>query len=114
MSNPELRVNLGLNWAMDAYSANLFVRHISSYDDDQNVDGTTGNFLEIDSHTTFDAQFNVDLGNIFETKSDYVLTVGGINLTDENPPQVFTNAGFDSKVHDPRGRQIYARLAIQF
>ena len=114
VSNPELRVNLGLNWAMDAYSANLFVRHISSYDDDQNVDGTTGNFLEIDSHTTFDAQFNVDLGNIFETKSDYVLTVGGINLTDENPPQVFTNAGFDSKVHDPRGRQIYARLAIQF
>jgi iron complex outermembrane receptor protein len=114
VSNPELRVNLGLNWAMDAYSANLFVRHISSYDDDQNVDGTTGNFLEIDSHTTFDAQFNVDLGNIFETKSDYVLTVGGINLTDENPPQLFTNAGFDSKVHDPRGRQIYARLAIQF
>ncbi len=114
VSNPELRVNLGLNWAMDAYSANLFVRHISSYDDDQNVDGTTGDFLEIDSHTTFDAQFNVDLGNIFETKSDYVLTVGGINLTDENPPQLFTNAGFDSKVHDPRGRQIYARLAIQF
>jgi iron complex outermembrane receptor protein len=114
VSSPELRVNLGLNWAMDAYSANVFVRHISSYDDDQNVDSVTGNFLEIDSHTSFDAQFNVDLGNIFETKSNYVLTVGGINLTDENPPQVFTNAGFDSKVHDPRGRQIYARLAIQF
>jgi len=114
VSNPELRVNLGLNWKMDAYSANIFARHVSSYDDDQNVDAVTGNFLEVDSHTTFDAQFNVDLGNIFETKSNYVLTIGGINLTDENPPQVFTNAGFDSKVHDPRGRQIYARLAVQF
>lgn len=114
VSNPELRVNLGLSWSMDAYSANIFARHIGGYDDDQNTDDANGNFLEIDSHTTFDAQFNVDLGNIFETKSDYVLTVGGINLTDENPPQVFTNAGFDSKVHDPRGRQIYARLAVQF
>ncbi|MFQ3206369.1 MAG: iron complex outermembrane receptor protein [Glaciecola sp.] len=114
VSNPELRLNLGLNWSMDAYSANIFARHIGSYDDDQNTDADTGNFLEVDSHTTFDAQFNIDLGNIFETKSDYVLTVGGVNLTDENPPQVFTNAGFDSKVHDPRGRQIYARLAVQF
>jgi outer membrane receptor protein involved in Fe transport len=112
-SSPELRLNLGLNWKHEGYSANIFARHISGYDDDQNTDDN-GNFLDIDSHTTIDAQFNVDLGRILETDADYVLTIGGINLTDENPPQVFTNSGFDSKVHDPRGRQIYARLAMQF
>jgi outer membrane receptor protein involved in Fe transport len=107
VSSPELRYNLGLNWKTGSHSANLFVRYIDSYDDDQND-------LPIDSYTSFDAQYNLDLGAVLDTEASYVLTIGGINLTDENPPQVFTNAGFDSKVHDPRGRQIYARLAVQF
>ncbi len=120
-STPELRYNLGLNWQNEHHSANLFVRYIDSYSDDQNcADGTafsaacTAGFQGVDSHVTFDAQYNINLGGVFETETDYVLTIGGTNLTDEDPPQVFTNAGFDSKVHDPRGRQIYARLAVQF
>jgi len=112
VSSPELRANLGLGWQMEAYSANLFARYVSSYDDDQNC--TNGTCLEIDSHVTYDAQFNVNLSALFDTKTEYVLTVGGINITDEEPPQVFTNSGFDSKVHDPRGRQLYARIAIEF
>lgn len=107
VSSPELRYNLGLNWKSSNHSANLFVRYIDSYQDDQND-------LPIDSYTSFDAQYNLDLGAVLDTEASYVLTIGGINLTDEKPPQVFTNAGFDSKVHDPRGRQIYARLAVQF
>ncbi|WP_340679426.1 TonB-dependent receptor [Paraglaciecola sp.] len=121
VSSPELRANLGLNWQNGSHSANLFVRYISSYDDDQNcsdgtlsVAGCSDGFKEIDSHVTFDAQYNVNLGDFMETDTSYVLTFGGINLTDENPPQVFTNSGFDSKVHDPRGRQLYARLAVEF
>jgi outer membrane receptor protein involved in Fe transport len=106
-SSPEFRANLGLNWASGDHSANLFVRYIDGYDDDQND-------LPIDSHTTIDAQYNIDLGAVFDTENVYVLTVGGINLSDENPPQVFTNSGFDSKVHDPRGRQMYVRLAVGF
>lgn len=120
-STPELRYNIGLNWQHENHSANLFVRYIDSYSDDQNcADGTafsptcTAGFQGVDSHVTFDAQYNINLGGVFETETDYVLTIGGTNLTDEDPPQVFTNAGFDSKVHDPRGRQIYARLAVQF
>ncbi|WP_026377153.1 TonB-dependent receptor plug domain-containing protein [Aestuariibacter salexigens] len=121
VSAPELRANLGLSWAQEHHSANIFVRYISAYDDDQNcADGTafsaacTQGFKEIDSHVTVDAQYNIDLGGIWDTDTAYVLTVGGINLFDEDPPQVFTNSGFDSKVHDPRGRQIYARLAVEF
>ena len=121
VSSPELRANFGLNWQSGAHSANLFVRYISSYDDDQNcangtlsVAGCSDGFKKIDSHVTYDAQYNVNIGELMETETRYVLTLGGINLTDENPPQVFTNSGFDSKVHDPRGRQIYARLAVEF
>jgi outer membrane receptor protein involved in Fe transport len=121
VSTPELRANLGLNWKHEAYSANIFARYVDSYSDDQNcADGTTFSaactqgYKAIDSHLTWDAQLNVDLGSLFETDGAYVLSVGGVNLTDEEPPQVFTNAGFDSKVHDPRGRQIYARLAVEF
>lgn len=112
VSTPEIRANFSLGWQMEAYSANLFARYVSSYDDDQNC--TDGTCLEIDSHVTYDAQFNVNLSALFDTKTEYVLTVGGVNITNEDPPQVFTNAGFDSKVHDPRGRQIYARLAVEF
>lgn len=121
VSTPELRLNLGLKWQHENYSANIFARYVDSYQDDQNcADGAafsaacTQGFKEVDSHMTVDAQFNIDVGGLLETDGAYVLTVGGINLTDENPPQVFTNAGFDSKVHDPRGRQIYARLAMEF
>jgi outer membrane receptor protein involved in Fe transport len=121
VSNSELRANLGLNWQHEEYSANLFARYVDSYSDDQNcADGNAISaacavgFKDVDSHLTWDAQVNIDLGGLFETDGAYILTVGGINLTDEEPPQLFTNAGFDSKVHDPRGRQIYARVAIEF
>jgi len=121
VSTPELRANLGLNWKHEMYSANIFARYVDSYSDDQNcADGSgfsaacTLGFKDVDSHVTWDAQVNIDLGRLFETDAAYVLTLGGVNLTDEEPPQVFTNAGFDSKVHDPRGRQIYARMAIEF
>jgi outer membrane receptor protein involved in Fe transport len=121
VSTPELRANLGLKWEHENYSANVFARYIDSYLDDQNcADGTlfsaacTQGLKEIDSHVTLDAQFNIDVGGLLETDAAYVLTIGGVNLMDEEPPQVFTNAGFDSKVHDPRGCQIYARLAIEF
>jgi iron complex outermembrane receptor protein len=121
VSTPELRANLGLNWKHEEYSANIFARYVDTYSDDQNcADGNLFSaacnvgFKEVDSHLTWDAQVNVDLGRLFETDGAYVLSLGGVNLTDENPPQLFTNAGFDSKVHDPRGRQVYARLAIEF
>ncbi|MGB3725882.1 MAG: hypothetical protein WA981_08960, partial [Glaciecola sp.] len=74
----------------------------------------TSGLKEVDSHVTVDGQFNVDLGSLLDSEQNYLLTIGGINLMDEEPPQLFTNSGFDSKVHDPRGRQVYARIAVEF
>ena len=123
-STPELRLNAGVGWLSGAHSANAFLRYIDGYDDDQNcADGTaaTGgvcpagvDFFDVDSHVTFDAQYSLDFAEL--TGNDYLptLTIGGINLTGEEPPQLFTNGGFDSKVHDPRGRLLYARATVTF
>lgn len=123
-STPELRLNAGVGWQNGAHSANAFVRYIDGYDDDQNcADGTkaTGGvcpasvgFFDVDDHITFDLQYSLDIAEL--TGNDYLpmLTVGGINLTGEEPPQLFTNGGFDSKVHDPRGRMVYVRAVLSF
>ena len=109
-SVPELRFNAGLAWQKGNHSLNLFARHIDSYTDDQNAGQT------VDSHTTFDAQYKINLGDMIgsDAVEGLSLTVGAINFTDEDPPQVFTNGGFDSKVHDPRGRLLYIGTDIEF
>lgn len=123
-STPELRFNAGLGWMNGAHGANLFVRYTSAYDDDQNCqDGTltpvtgcgaNGGFFEIDSFVSVDAQYSLDTAVLMNQESGPILTLGVINAAGEEPPQVFTNGGFDSKVHDPRGRMIYARLKYAF
>lgn len=108
-SVPELRFNAGIGWQHGPHSLNGFARHISGYDDDQNPGE------EIDAHTTFDAQYKLRVGEFIDNLGEgTTLTLGVINATDEDPPQVFTNGGFDSKVHDPRGRLFYIGADIEF
>ena len=124
-STPELRFNAGIGWMNGAHSANLFARYTGSYDDDQNcgddsnpVGGAcasaNGGFYEVDSHLTFDAQYSLDTAVLFDTEVAPLLTIGVINATGERPPILWTNGGFDSKVHDPRGRLIYLKFKQAF
>lgn len=106
-STPELRVNAGVAWQKGPHSANVFVRHTDSYTDDQNN-------VDIDSHTTLDWQYNIAVSEYFNTDRQVSFTLGMINAFDQDPPQVFTNGGFDSKVHDPRGQLTYIGLDIEF
>ena len=106
-SVPELRSTLYFNWNRDRHGVNVYVNHIDSYLDDE---GGPGAFANIGSHRTLDAQYNFT----FEHAALITLSLGGLNLTDERPPRVATNLGFDSKVHDPRGRMLYAKLAMAF
>jgi len=109
-SVPQLRFNTGFNWVKDAHRLDVFGRYIDGYEDDQN-----GN-IDIDSHFTVDARYALNIGEYFSSEliKDTALTVGVINAFDEDPPQVFTNGGFDSKVHDPRGRLLYVGLDVTF
>lgn len=106
-SAPEWRFNAGLSWIIDRHNVNVFVRRIGGYHDDQND-------VPIDSHTTVDLQYNVQLPSYFGLNEGAYLSIGAINVFDNAPPLVRTNGGFDSKVHDPRGRLVYARVTQRF
>jgi iron complex outermembrane recepter protein len=110
-STPRLRSNVSLGWQLGQHGAHLHVRHIDSYSNDQVAAGQGPEaFTRIGSHTTLNAQYSYR----FSGDRGPLLTVGGINLTNQDPPPVATNGGYDSKVHDPRGRVLYARLGLSF
>jgi outer membrane receptor protein involved in Fe transport len=110
-STPEWRANAFVNWRRDRHAVNAFVRYIDSYVDDE-VDLGQGStfFRPIDSQTTVDAQYVLSL----RAAKAPTLTFGAINLFDEAPPRVRTSGGYDSKVHDPRGRMFYAKALFRF
>ncbi|UTW55604.1 TonB-dependent siderophore receptor [Kordiimonas sp. SCSIO 12610] len=105
---PEFRFNTGISFVNDTHEARVFVRFIDGIDDNQNPGST------IDSQTTVDVQYALNLGQVFESFGDTRLTVGAINLFDQDPPFVATNGGFESRLHDPRGRVVYFELGLNF
>lgn len=100
--SPETRYTAGVNYAGSNFTARVAYRYIDSYTDDQNPGET------VDSFGSVDAQVN------FNFSDNYAATIGVTNLNDEQPPQVFTNGGFDSRTHDPRGRLLYVQLSAEW
>jgi len=105
---PELRANLGLNWIKGIHSANVFYRYVDSYErnDASNTD-------TIDSFSQVDIQYNVGLGTLFG-ESTTSLSVGVVNLFDEDPPFVAIAGNFDPRTGDPRGQRVYVKLGLGF
>ncbi|NIB43631.1 TonB-dependent receptor [Pseudomaricurvus alkylphenolicus] len=103
---PEFRANLGLNWAFGQHSANLFWRYVSSYDDEQTGQG-------IDHFSTFDLQYSLNLGSRLRKDSETQVTLGVINITDENPPFVAIAGNYDPRTGDPRGRRVFLRIGFR-
>lgn len=106
--NPRFRTNFGLKWTKGPHSATFFARYIDSFDDDQN-DG-----VEIDSQTRIDVRYGLDIGEAFGSDIAAVASIGIQNLTDETPPFVGTNAGFEPRVHDSRGRLVRIGIDLEF
>jgi iron complex outermembrane receptor protein len=106
-STPVWRANTSLRWSTGPYSANLTVRYIDSYHNDQ---GNT----TIASWTTLDAQYAFTLSDFFARKT--TLTVGGNNVLDKDPPSLGDRIrpGYDDVVHDVRGRIVYAQIEVSF
>jgi len=106
-SVPELRTTAFVQWQRAGHSANVYFNHIDSYLDDE---GGQLAFEPIDSHLTVDAQYNYR----FAGERGPTISLGAINLFDEDPPRLTTNGGYDSKIHDPRGRLLYAKATFTF
>ncbi|PWE17417.1 hypothetical protein DDZ18_06975 [Marinicauda salina] len=103
-SVPEFRGDVNAAWTRGPWRAVAGVRHISSYDDDENAGA------EIDAWTVLDAQIGYSAQVAGKTVD---LTFGALNLTDEAAPAVATPLGYDTKIHDPRGRVAYVRVSVR-
>jgi hypothetical protein len=110
-STPQWRANAFASWKRDRHALNGFVRYIDSYVDDEVEIGQGAAFFRpIDGQITVDAQYTLTLRALAAP----TLSVGLINLFDVDPPRVATSGGYDSKVHDPRGRLCYAKAVFKF
>lgn len=108
-STPDFRMNANFIYQQGNHQLGLMVRYIDGYQDDLNA------FAAVDSFTTLDLQYSLTFDEgLFGVGSETALTVGALNLTDEDPPFVDDRGAYDPQVHDPRGRLIYVRLRQGF
>ncbi len=104
-SLPRLRAEASAVWARDGFELRAGVRHISSYFDDENA-------VDIDAWTALDLQAGVTLPTPYGGEAR--LSAGVLNALDAEPPFVATPLGYDTKVHDPRGRVAFVRISQSF
>lgn len=106
---PPVKSNLMLGWGMGYHSSNITVRYIDAFEDDAfglRI-GNKGQFGAIDSHVEVDAQYRYTFGE----DSNYDITIGAVNIFDEEPPAAFFT-GYVESVHNPYMRQVYVRAGI--
>ena len=105
---PQTRWNAGLGYANGPVFANFFARRIGGLDDDQNAGA------RVAGQTRFDIQGGVDVSQWIGFSESSIFTVQVSNLTNEEPPFVATGGGFESRVHDPRGRLVRFGIRTEF
>ncbi|MDG2278431.1 MAG: TonB-dependent receptor, partial [Pseudomonadales bacterium] len=114
---PEVRSNMFFTWMRDRHTANLTVRYVSdifgdvfSFAERSNpqCDGGAGcpADRDVDAHIEVDLQYNYRFG----VEQQYTVTIGAINLFDEEPPDLYFNS-YIPEVHNPFLRQIYGRVS---
>ena len=123
---PEWKVNGTLNWGLDQHRAFLLVKYVSGVNHNFTGGSTffaataalahgqafADRFLDssINSWITADAQYTYSFGDL-KYLSDASVSVGVLNLTNEEPPFVPVITGYDGTLHDPRGRVWTLRLS---
>lgn len=110
---PALRLNLGLAWNRQQHSANLAIRYIDSYKNDE-----VASQPKISSWTTLDANYQYTFQDVLN--GEVSISLGARNLFDEDPPPLPTGhvgihrynlrPAFDGFVHDIKGRTVYLRF----
>ena len=115
---PRYRANAGLNWQRGRHDVFLNLRYIHSYKDDTPQSAFLGAYIgyaeTIDSMTTVDLQYRLELPTLTARQKGSHLTLGVKNLLNEGPPLVNVDGAYDYYTHDPRGRIFYARYRMQF
>ncbi|ALU45402.1 hypothetical protein [Pseudoalteromonas rubra] len=94
-----------MNWSDGEHSANIYLRHVASYEND--VSGES-----ISSFNTIDLQYSVNLGEVVRENSETRLIAGIVNAPDEDPPFVAIAGSYDPRTGDPRGRRAYIKIQL--
>lgn len=102
-SLPKLRALGTAGYARPGHEGALTLRYTSDYDDDQNGVGVASRLL-------VDAQYSLNVAAAGGVRATFSV----LNVLNEEPPFVATPLGYDTKVHDPRGRIVSLRLAKTF
>ncbi|MEQ8484613.1 MAG: TonB-dependent receptor [Pseudomonadales bacterium] len=116
---PEWRANAGVDWFRGNHSANVTLRYTTDYDltkaPNSLIAALNGRApsSKVDDHLTVDVQYSYQFQELLGGQGP-ILTIGAINLFDEDPPVIDDGPGFDSKIHDPRGQVIYGRIKFAF
>lgn len=114
---PRWRGNWGADWLMGNHAANITFRYTDDYKMSRTPSAVIAQFNSrspspnIDDHLTIDLQYSYRIEEVFGTPGP-TITLGVINLTNEEPPSIDDGLGYDSKLHDPRGRVLYGRMSI--
>ena len=107
-SLPKWRSFISLSLSNPFYGGALNIRSISGYLDDQNNE-------RISKHITYDGQIYFEGSKFFDSiGKNYKLIIGVQNILNTLPPDVRTIIGYDSKVHNPRGRVVHVSLRSSF
>lgn len=110
---PELRGSGSLNWDYKNLSLGFTANYIGEYDQVNMISSTY-----ISDLWTFDLQATYRFQDTeFSWLNDSRITVGVLNLLDEDPP--FSDyagdiGAYDTSIHDPRGRFIYVQVTKKF
>ncbi len=102
---PEWRGRVSLWWNYDKYSAGATVNYVDSFDQ------LYGAIAEVASLTTLDLQASYDLTD------NSRITVGALNVTDEDPSWSDSEAegyAFAAAGHSPLGTVLYGNVSVRF
>lgn len=105
-SLPRMKGTMPIFWSYKKLEFGVTLNYIGAYLDDV----ASGFYREVSD------QFTVDLQLSYMLPDDFKVTVGVINVTDEEPPLVrgaFAD-NYDRDTHDLRGRFIYAGVSKKF
>jgi len=112
-SLPRIRATSGATWKLAPFEAALNVNFVSNYDDPP-IEGVERPVSQVDSVTTVDLSFSMDLGQRIPGVRRSTFSIGVENLTDELPPFILAWNDYDRGQHDIRGRFFHASLNAGF
>jgi len=124
---PEFKVNATLSWNMGPHRAFMIAKHVDEIESDvpfgtryffgavasmagnPHVNAKLTGDTVIESMTTVDVQYTYNFGEA-KYLSDSAVSVGIMNVFDEEAPYIANVTGYDGTMHDGRGMMYFVRF----